>query len=121
MLPSIATETMQVFYPEVIASRGTIEMRYKVDPEDSIHISGCSIQPTTTSRNLSEPRNQVMTLMSAWIPEGEWARVMAGGDIRKLVFEWRGQQFIQYGQAMPWVSPTGTLGHVQVYLRAYEG
>lgn len=121
MLPSFATETMQVFYPQVIASRGTVELRYKLDPEDSIHISGCSVQPTTTSENLGEPRNQSATLLTAWIPDSEWARVVAGGDIRKLAFEWRGMQLVQYGQAMPWISPTGTLGHVQIYLRAYEG
>lgn len=121
MLPSFATETMQVFYPQVIASRGTVELRYKLDPEDSLHISGCSVQPTTTSENLGEPRNQSATLLTAWIPDSEWARVVAGGDIRKLAFEWRGMQLVQYGQAMPWISPTGTLGHVQVYLRAYEG
>jgi hypothetical protein len=121
MRPSFATETIRIYYPEVISARGTIELRYKIDPLDSIAVSGCSVQPTTTSENLNEPRTESMTLLTAWIPDAEWARVVAGGDIRKLAFEWRGMLLAQYGQALPWVSPTGALGHVQVYLRQYEG
>ncbi len=121
MLPSFATETMAIYYPRISVARGTTELVYQVDPADRIYISGCSVQPSTTTEALNEPREQTMTIMTAWIPDHEWARVIAGGDIRRLVFEWRGQQFVQYGNAMPWISPTGSLGHVQVYLRAYEG
>ena len=121
MLPAFATETIKIYYPEVRASRGTTQYVYQVDPLNSITVSGCSVQPTTTSEALSEPRDETMTLMTAWIPDAQWARVMAGGTLHQLVFEWRGMQFIQYGTALPWISPTGALGHVQVYLRAYRG
>lgn len=121
MLPSFATETLAIYYPRVVSARGTAELAYQTDPTARIYVSGCSVQPSSTSEATSEPREQTMTLMTAWIPEHEWARVIAGGTPRRLVYEWRGMQFVQYGNAMPWVSPTGALGHVQVYLRAYEG
>lgn len=121
MLPAFATESLTIYYAERIQARGTIEYRPRVDPEHSISVSGCSVQPTTTSENLGEPREQTLSLMTAWIPDTEWARVAAAGDLHSLVYEWRGIQMVQYGQAMPWVSPTGTLGHVQVYLREYRG
>ena len=121
MLPAFATETIAVYYPRIETSRGATRYVRQVDPTDMIHISGCSVQPTTSSSNLSEPRDETMTLMTAWVPEEQWVRVIAGGTTRDLVFEWRGMQFIQYGEAMPWISPTGNLGHVQIYLRAYKG
>jgi len=62
-----------------------------------------------------------MTLMTAWIPSNEWARVIAGGPAHDFIMEWRGQQFLQYGDSMDWVSPTGALDHVQVYIRRYRG
>lgn len=121
MLPAFATESLTIYYAKKVTARGTIEYQPQVDPEHSISVTGCSVQPTTTSENLSEPREQTLSLMTAWIPDTEWARVVAGGDLHSLVYEWRGIQMVQYGQAMPWVSPTGTLGHVVVYLREYRG
>lgn len=121
MLPSFATESLTIYYAEQVTARGTTEYRPQVDAEDCISVSGCSVQPTTTSENLAEPREETLSLMTAWIPDTEWARVVTGGDTHSLVYEWRGLQFVQYGNAMPWVSPTGTLGHVVVYLRAYRG
>lgn len=121
MLPSFATETLTIYYPEQISTRGTTDYRYRIDSQHSISVSGCSVQPSTTSETLSEPRIQDQTLMNLWMPDTEWSRVTAGGDTKRLIFEWRGMQFIQYGTAMPWISPTGTLGHVLIYLRAYEG
>ena len=121
MLPAFATETLAIFFPEVRVGRGTTQYVPQVDHTDMIHVSGCSVQPTTTSSNLSDPRDQTLTLMTAWIPDHEWARVMAAGPTHDLVIEWRGQQFLQYGDSMSWISPTGTLGHVQVYLRGYRG
>ena len=120
MLPSFATETLTIYYPEQIQTRGTTDYRYRIDSQHSISVSGCSVQPSTTSETLSEPRLQELTLMNLWMPDTEWTRVAAGGT-KRLIFEWRGMQFIQYGTAMPWISPTGTLGHVLIYLRAYEG
>lgn len=121
MLPAFATETITIFYPKVVTSRGTTQYVYQVDPLDKITVSGCSVQPTTTSESLNAPRDETMTLMTAWIPDAQWARVIAAGTTHQLVFEWRGRQFVQYGSYMPWVSPTGTLSHVCVYLREYRG
>ncbi len=121
MLPSFATESLTIYYAEKVTARGTTEYRPQVDSEDCISVSGCSVQPTTTSENIAEPREETLSLMTAWIPDTEWTRVVTGGDTHSLVYEWRGLQFVQYGNAMPWVSPTGTLGHVVVYLRAYRG
>lgn len=121
MLPSFATETIKFFYPRTLTARGTTELVYQTDDDNSITVSGCSIQPTTSSEALGEPRQQTLMQMTAWIPEAQWARVVAGGDIRRLVAEWRGTQFVVYGDAMRWISPTGSLGHVQIYLRVYEG
>lgn len=122
MLPSIATETLKVYYPQFVGSRGTVEFQPQADPLNMISVSGCSVQPTTTSEVLSEPREQTMTLMTAWIPEAQWARIIAGGSTTKnLVVEWRGRQYLAYGTALEWASPLMTLGHVQMYLREYRG
>lgn len=121
MLPSFATETLAIYYPRVIIARGSTQYVAQVDTTDMIHVSGCSVQPATTSESISEPRDQTLNLMTAWIPEHEWARVVAGGPIHELVVEWRGLQFMMYGDAMPWVSPTGALSHVQIYLRSWRG
>lgn len=122
MLPALATETMTIYYAKAVTDRGTVEYMPQTDSSNCIHVSGCSVQPSTTSEALGEPREQTLSLMTAWIPDSEWARVIAGGSsLNSLVYEWRGLQFVQYGNSMPWISPTNTLGHVQVYLREYRG
>lgn len=121
MLPSIATETLKIYYPQTVVARGTVEYQPRVDATHMLTVSGCSIQPTTTSELLSEQREQTMTLMTVWMPEAQWARIVAGGTTRQLVIEWHGRQFLQYGSVMEWASPTGALGHVQLYVREWEG
>lgn len=122
MLPSFAQETIRVYYPRPVSRRGTTEFEFDLDDQtDTIVISGCSVQPTTTSEVLSQPREQDALMMTAWIPEAQWARVIAGGDTRRLMMEWRGCMFEMYGNDMPWISPTGALNHVVVYLRSYHG
>lgn len=121
MLPAVATETLTVCYPTIVTSRGTTEYVYSTSG-DSITVSGCSVQPTTTSSDVSDPRTQTLSLYTAWIPEAQWARVIAGGTtLKHLAYIWRGEKYVQYGDAMEWHSPTGLLGHTQMYLRRYEG
>jgi len=122
MLPSFAQETLRVYYPTAIARRGTTDYSFDLSSAaGTIVISGCSVQPTTTSETLTQPREQEALMMTAWIPEAQWARVIAGGETRRLVMEWRGHFFEMYGTEMPWISPSGNLDHVQVYLRLYRG
>lgn len=122
MLPSFAQETIRFYYATARSSRGTTEYTFDLSSQvDTIVASGCSVQPNSTSELISQPRLQDALLMTAWVPEEQWARVVAGGDTRRLVAEWRGHFFEVYGLDLPWVSPTGALSHVQLYLRDYRG
>lgn len=121
MLPSLATETLTIFYAKKTESRGTVDYEYQADPNFSIEISGCSVQPVTTTSTQELPRNQDLTMLWAWIPQSEWERVQNTGDIHKLLIEWNGLQLVQYGDALRWTSPTGNISHVQIYMRQYRG
>ena len=80
----------------------------------SVSISGCSVQPASTS--LSQD-GRVLGISDAWtayLPTG--ADVLAGD---KIMFD--GNEYAIDGEPRTWVSPTGSRSNIQLNLVRWSG
>ena len=112
MLPSFCRETVTVKRASLVDSRGTKILDWS-NPEEIV-ISGCSVQPSTTSRDFDGRTVQVSEEWTLYAPQS--SDIKAGDRI-----EWNGITFEVNGAPMPWSSPTGRTSHVWVRLSEWRG
>lgn len=112
MVASFATQTITRVRP------GTKTLRGSEMPDwsntTSISISGCSVQPATTT--LSQD-GRVLGISDGWT-----AYLPAGADVQagdKIVFD--GKEYAIDGEPRLWVSPTGNRSNVQLNLARWSG
>lgn len=111
MLPSFANDTIIRIRPSTTTSRGSVIPDWSNVTE--VTISGCSIQPATTSLSQDGRVLGIMDGMTAYVPPS--ADVQAGDRI-----SFNGVTYTIDGAPRVW--PTaGNLAHIQLNLRRWSG
>ena len=114
MLLSFCNQSIDRIRPGEKTVRGSVVPDWDHPSGDPLTISGCSIQPASTS--LSED-GRVLGLMdglTVYAPSG--ADVQAGDHI---VVD--GKTYEINGEPRIWTSPTGSISNVQLNLKRYSG
>ena len=112
MLPSFCKDTITVKRAALVDSRGT-KVRDWANAA-SFAVNGCSVQPSTSSRDFDGRTTQVTEEWTLYAPPG--SDLQAGDRI-----EWNGLTFEINGAPMPWTSPTGRVSHVWARLNEWSG
>lgn len=113
MLPSWCNQSITVIRPGTRTSRGSV-MPDWVNPTKSTTVSGCSVQPASTSLNEDGRVLGITDGMTAYVPEG--TDVLAGDHI-----VYSGETYEINGEPRIWQSPTGHNNHILLNLRRYSG
>jgi len=111
-LPSFCRETVDVYRAPIKDSRGTQIRDW--DNQTKTTITGCTVQPSSTSTDMTEARAAVHNTAIGYFPPGT---DIAKGDI----VEWQGIKYLVDGSPMPMASPSGAVSHVRVNLTEWEG
>lgn len=112
MLPSWARQEIIIIRPNVIDKRGSEVFDWD-NPISETLVTGCSVQPTTTSLSQDGRVLGIMEGWTAYIPEG--TDVKAGDHI---VFD--GETYEINGEPKKWTGPLVT-SHILLNLRRWEG
>lgn len=112
MLPSFANQSITVVRPGTKEERGSIVPDWE-HTEEPFTISGCSIQPASTSLSQDGRVLGIAEGWTAYLPEG--SDVQAGDHI---IFD--GNTYEINGEPKTWTGPTRT-SHVQLNLVRWEG
>ncbi len=111
MLPSFANDTIVRIRPSTTTSRGSVIPDWS--NATKVTISGCSVQPATTSLSQDGRVLGIMDGMTAYVPPS--ADVQAGDRI-----SFNGATYTIDGAPRVW--PTaGNLAHIQLNLRRWSG
>lgn len=112
MLPSWANDTVTRIRP------GTIERRGSTEPDwtnsNALSISGCSVQPATTSLSQDGRVLGIDDAYTCYFPPG--SDVAAGDKIR-----YNGEDYKVIGEPRAWKSPTGRVSNLQVQIERWSG
>jgi hypothetical protein len=113
-LPSWAKDTVTRIRPATIDRRGSTVPDWSPDKVNELQISGCSVQPATTT--LSQD-GRVLGITDAWTcyfpPDAD----VAAGD--KIM--WNGKDYQLMGEPRIWTSPTGVVSSIQAQLERWSG
>ena len=113
-LPSWANDSVTRIRPGTKESRGSTVPDWSSDNVIEKTITGCSVQPATTT--LSQD-GRVLGITDTWTcffpPEAD---VAAGDKIR-----WNGKDYQLMGEPRIWTSPTGMVSSIQASLERWEG
>ena len=112
MLPSFCRDTVTRKRAQLVDSRGSKVLDWS-NPT-SATISGCSVQPSTTTRDFDGRAIQVTEEWTLYAPPG--SDIQAGDRI-----EWSSMTFEIDGAPMPWTSPTGRVSHIWARLKEWSG
>lgn len=112
MLPSWANDTVTRIRPGTIERRGSIEPDWK--NSNALDISGCSIQPATTSLSQDGRVLGIADAYTCYFPPG--SDVAAGDKIR-----YNGADYKVIGEPRVWKSPTGRTSNLQVQIERWSG
>ena len=113
-LPTWANDSVTRIRPGTKESRGSTVPDWSSDKVNEKTITGCSVQPATTT--LSQD-GRVLGITDTWTcffpPEAD----AAAGD--KIV--WNNKAYQLMGEPRIWTSPTGMVSNIQVSLERWEG
>ena len=112
MLPSFCKDTVTVKRAALVDSRGTKVLDWSNPTTKTV--KGCSVQPSTSTRDFDGRTLQVSEEWVLYAPPG--SDIEAGDRI-----EWNGLTFEINGSPMPWQSPTGRVSHVWARLAEWSG
>ena len=112
MLPSFCRDTVTRKRAQLVDSRGSKVLDWS-NPT-SATISGCSVQPSTTTRDFDGRAIQVTEEWTLYAPPG--SDIQAGDRI-----EWSSMTFEIDGAPMLWTSPTGRVSHIWARLKEWSG
>ena len=111
-LPSFCRESVTVYRAPLVSDRGT--KRRDWGHQTTRTIAGCSIQPSSTSTDMTEARAAVSNHAIGYFPPGS--------DIDKGdIVEWSGIKYLVNGSPMQMKSPSGVVSHIRVNLSEWEG
>jgi len=112
MLPSFCKDTITVLRAATVSSRGSTVLDWS-NPT-STTVTGCSVQPSASTRDFDGRVVQVSEDWTLYAPVGS---AIDAGD--RVV--WNGATFEVDGAPMPWTSPTGRVSHMWARLREWRG
>lgn len=112
MLPSWFKQTVTRIRPGEKTSRGSVIPDW--DNTASLVISGCSVQPSTTSLSQDGRVLGIDESFTLYMPPN--ADIVEGDRV-----EYNGETYTVIGVPKPWVSPTGNLSNKQVTLERWSG
>ena len=112
MLPSFCREAVTVSRAPLVAMRGTSERDWA--HAVAHEVAGCSVQPSQTSQDASEPRPGISLSATLYAPSG--ADIAARDRVSCSLGRFR-----VVGMPMAVSSPTGALSHVRAQLSREEG
>ena len=113
MLPSFANQSIVRIRPGTTTSRGSTVPDWSSDKVTKLTISGCSIQPASTSLSQDGRILGIYDGWTAYIPDG--SDVKAGDHI-----EFEGETYEINGEPRAWTGPMRT-SHIQLNLVRWEG
>lgn len=111
MLPSFATDSVTVYTPSTIVSRGSTIEDWSAPAQTTI--DGCRFHPGASSRDMAE-RDGVTIDATLYAPPGTVID-------RHARIEFDGYVYTVAGIPHPRRSPSGAVDHVKVLLRTWEG
>jgi hypothetical protein len=112
MIPSWCQQTIKIIRPGTKTERGSVVPDWE-HASEPVTVSGCSVQPASTSLSLD---GRVLGMSDGWtayLPEGTDVRA---GD--HIVFE--GNTYEIQGEPRVWTAPF-TRSHIQLNLMRWEG
>lgn len=113
MLPSWCMQTITVVRPGVKTLRGSTVPDWE-NPISSKDVTGCSIQPASTSLSQDGRVLGIEDGMTAYVPNG--TDVAAGDHIL-----YGGNTYEIMGEPRVWFSATGARDHIQLNLKRNAG
>lgn len=113
MLPSFANQSIVRVRPGTKVSRGSTIPDWSQDKINKKTITGCSVQPSTTSLSQDGRVLGISDSWTAYVPEG--SDVQSGDHI-----EFDGNTFEINGEPRKWTGPF-TRSHIQLNLVRWEG
>lgn len=111
-LPSFAAETVTRLRPKETTVRGSTIADW--DNPDELNISGCLMQPGSTTLSMDGRELGISEGFTAYFPPG--SDVQAGDRIR-----YEGKTYTIMGEVKPWKSPTGLVSNLQAALERWYG
>lgn len=113
MLPSFANQSIVIVRPGTTESRGSIIFDWSSDKVKKTTVTGCSVQPATTSLSQDGRVLGISDSWTAYLPEG--TDVKAGDRI-----EFDGNTYSINGEPRIWTAPF-TRSNIQLNLVRWEG
>lgn len=112
-LPSWASDSITVIRPSTTTSRGSTIFDYD-NPTSSTSVSGCSVQPASTSLDIDGRVLGLTDGLTAYIPPS--TDVVAGDMI-----VYNSEKYLINGEPRSWSSPTGAASSIILNLVRYSG
>lgn len=113
MLPSFATQTIEIVEPHLVDDRGKQVPDWDAEPAAVTPVAGCSVQPGASAEVLTA-RTAVTVRWTVYAPPG--LPVTAHSGVR-----YAGRLYQVDGAPSLWPSPTGGLDHTVLLLIDWEG
>lgn len=113
-LPSWAEEEVTRIRPGTKESRGSIVPDWSEDKVSKKTISGCSVQPASTTLSQDGRVLAISEGLTCFFPPG--TDVAAGDKIR-----YDGEDYQIIGKPKKWTSPTGRVSNIQAQLERWSG
>lgn len=113
MLPSWCNQSITVIRPGTKTLRGSTVPDWE-KPLKETSVTGCSVQPASTTLSTDGRILGITDGLTAYIPEG--TDVQAGDHI---VYD--GGTYVITGEPRAWSSPTGSRNHILLNLMRYKG
>lgn len=113
MMPSFCRDTVEIVRPKIVVERGTTIKDYD-NPEKTITVNNCSVQPVSSSTNWTDPR-QAQTVRAVLY-------LKPNTDIQAddmVIYD--GQNYAIDGVPHTWKSPSGRIDHIQCQLIDWRG
>lgn len=114
MLPSFCSDTITRVRPGTQIVRGQNIPDWSTPPATTKDITGCSVQPASTSLSEDGRILGIMDGLTVYCPPG--ADVQAGDHI---IFNSKTYEIS--GEPRAWKSATGMVSHIQLNLKRYSG
>ena len=112
MLPTWFRQTVTRIRPGEKTSRGSVIPDW--DNTASLVVTGCSVQPSTTSLSQDGRVLGIEESFTLYMPPN--ADIIQGDRV-----EYNGEVYTVIGVPKPWISPTGNLSNKQVTLERWSG
>lgn len=113
MLPSFCTQEITRIRPGTKTVRGSVIPDWDETKVDKLKITGCSVQPATTSLSQDGRVLGINEQWTAYLPEGSDVKA---GD--RILFE--GKTYTINGDPKEWTAPF-TRSNIQLNLTRWEG